>query len=74
MDDSQHCNNFPPLTSEQIRELATAVRDDFGPRLSKAIFIDHLLMLLEDVPGFEAGSITTSLIESVWVGYAGLSD
>ncbi|MFD1555411.1 hypothetical protein ACFSHT_07170 [Paraburkholderia silviterrae] len=74
MDDSQHRNIFPPLTSEQIRELATAVRDDFGPSLSRAIFIDHLLMLLEDVPGFEAGGITTSLIESAWVGYAGLTD
>lgn len=74
MDDTQHHDDSPTLTTDQIRELVTAVRDDFGPRLSRAIFIDHLLMLLEDVPGFEAGGITASLIKSAWVAYTGLTD
>ncbi|MCV9916847.1 MULTISPECIES: hypothetical protein [Burkholderia] len=54
MDDIRHHKDSLPLTTEQIRDLAEAVREDFGPGLSRAGFTDNLLFLLEDVPGFEA--------------------
>jgi hypothetical protein len=38
MDDTQHPANFPPLTIEQICELAAAIRDVFGGNLSRESF------------------------------------
>ncbi|KVO44222.1 hypothetical protein [Burkholderia ubonensis] len=57
MDDIQHPNDFPPLTINQIRDLAAAFREEFGDNLSRADFPERLPMLLEDVPGFEAGEV-----------------
>lgn len=73
MDETQHPNNFPTLTNEQIRELSTVVRDDFGGDLSRAAFTEKLLLLFEDVPGFEAGQVDARLIESAWAIYSGRS-
>ncbi|KVT36546.1 hypothetical protein [Burkholderia ubonensis] len=70
MDESQYPNNFPTLTNEQICELATAVCDDFGGKLSRADFTESLLMLLEDVPAFEVGNVDAGLIESAWATYS----
>ncbi|VBI17623.1 Uncharacterised protein [Burkholderia pseudomallei] len=70
MDETQHPNNFPTLTNEQICELATAVRDDFGSGLSREAFTEKLLLLLEDVPGFEAGDVDARFIESAWATYS----
>jgi|GEM_PF-2112588 len=69
MDDTQHPNNFPPLTVEQIRELAAALRDVFGGNLSRTQFADKLLMFLEDMPGYESSDASSSLIESAWATY-----
>lgn len=55
-----------------MRDLAAAIREDFGPGLSRADFTERLLMLLEDVPGFEVGEVGTRLIESAWAIYVGL--
>ncbi|KVN86150.1 hypothetical protein WL30_21630 [Burkholderia ubonensis] len=71
MDDIKHPNDFPPLTIEQMRDLAVAVREEFGSGLSRPAFIERLLALLEDVPGFEAREAPTSLIESAWDEYFG---
>ncbi|MBU9583033.1 hypothetical protein C6Q21_07405 [Burkholderia multivorans] len=71
MDETQHPNNSPTLTNEQICELATAVRDDFGGDLSREAFTEKLLLFLEDVPGFEAGDVDARLIESTWATYSG---
>ncbi|AVR11550.1 hypothetical protein [Burkholderia thailandensis] len=71
MDDTKHPNDFPPLTIEQICELAAAVCDDFGGDLPRAAFTERLLLLLEDVPGFEAGDVDARLIESTWAIYSG---
>ncbi|AOJ67964.1 MULTISPECIES: hypothetical protein [Burkholderia] len=71
MNDIQHPNDFPPLTIDQMRDLAVAVREDFGGNLSQSEFADRLLMLLEDVPGYEMGELPTSLIESAWAEYVG---
>lgn len=69
MDDIRQPNDFPPLTIDQIRDLAVAVREEFGSGLSRADFIESLLMLLEDVPGSEASEFPASLIESAWAEY-----
>ncbi|RQZ14155.1 hypothetical protein DIE15_19875 [Burkholderia sp. Bp9031] len=71
MDDTQHHDDFPPLTIDQIRDLPTAVHKDFGGKLSRADFTEKLLMLLEDIPGFRMGGVLASLIESAWATYSG---
>ncbi|MDI9700132.1 hypothetical protein QM312_29760 [Burkholderia cenocepacia] len=69
MNTIRHSDEFPPLTIEQIHELSTAVRETFDGKLSRAAFTASLLLLLEDVPGFEVGEISTSLIDEAWVVY-----
>ncbi|WP_407971241.1 hypothetical protein ACJ51O_04550 [Burkholderia pyrrocinia] len=70
MNDIQHLNDFPPLAIDQIRDLAEAVREDFGDNRSRADFTESLLMLLEDVPGFEAGKVDERFIELAWTTYS----
>ncbi|AXK64741.1 hypothetical protein [Burkholderia sp. IDO3] len=69
MNDTQQQNDFPPLTIDQIRDLAAAIREDFGGSLSRAGFTDSLLMLLENVPEVKAGEVSTSLIDPAWDEY-----
>ncbi|WP_342303223.1 hypothetical protein AAFM49_11675 [Burkholderia pseudomallei] len=69
MNDTKQTDDLSSLNADQIHELVEAVREDFGLDLSRADFIDSLLMLLEDVPGFESGDIPMSLLESVWTAY-----
>ncbi|MFM0437576.1 hypothetical protein PQQ84_13990 [Paraburkholderia strydomiana] len=71
MNDIQSHSDFPPLTSDQIRDLAAALRDVFGSHLSREQFNDKLLMFLEDVPGYESGGASSSLLASAWVEYHG---
>ncbi|WP_175809020.1 hypothetical protein [Burkholderia cenocepacia] len=71
MDDIKRNNDSPPLTIDQIRDLATAVREDCSGKLSRADFTESLLMLLEDVPGFEAGKVDERFIELAWMTYSG---
>ncbi|MBU9389949.1 hypothetical protein KTE71_20800 [Burkholderia multivorans] len=51
MDDTQHPNDFPPLTPEQIQGLAESesIRASFGGNFTRAAFVNHLLALLEDL-------------------------
>jgi hypothetical protein len=55
MNNTQSYGDLPPLSIDQIRDLAAALRDVFGSNLSRAQFTDRLLMFLEDVPGHESG-------------------
>ncbi|MDN7644689.1 hypothetical protein [Burkholderia cenocepacia] len=71
MNDTQRPNDFPPLTNEQICELAAAVCDDFGGDLARAAFTEKLLLLLEDVPGFEVGKVDARFIKLAWAAYSG---
>ncbi|MEK2600907.1 hypothetical protein [Burkholderia arboris] len=71
MNDTQRLNNFPPLTNEQICDLATAVRGDFGGDLSREDFTEKLLLLLEDIPGFEVVDVDARFIESARTTYNG---
>ncbi|HDR9878400.1 TPA: hypothetical protein QDE50_15265 [Burkholderia cenocepacia] len=70
MNNIQRPNDFSPLTIDQIRDLAIAIREDFGGDLSRADFTESLLMLLEDVPGFEVDNVDARLIESAWATYS----
>ncbi|HGL5076063.1 hypothetical protein [Burkholderia multivorans] len=70
MNDTKHPNDFPPLTIEQIQGLAESIQDAFGNDFSRAEFTNHLLALLEDVPGFETGDVPAALIESAWAEYS----
>jgi len=70
MDDTEHPDTFPPLTIEQIRELAAAIGEIFGSNLPRMDFTDKLLLFLEDVPGYETDAADTSLIDSAWAEYA----
>ncbi|MBU9148121.1 hypothetical protein KTD07_02715 [Burkholderia multivorans] len=70
MDDINHPNDFPPLTVEQIQGLAESIHDAFGNDFSRAEFTNHLLALLEDVPGYETGDVPAALIESAWAEYS----
>lgn len=71
MDDTQYHNDFPPLTIDQIRGLVESIQEAFGNDFSRAEFTNHLLALLEDVPGFETGDVPATLIESAWGTYSG---
>ncbi|WP_257139777.1 hypothetical protein [Burkholderia sp. MSMB1826] len=57
MDDIKHHDDFPPLTADQIRDLVESIQDAFGNDFSRAVFANHLLALLEDVPGYETGDV-----------------
>lgn len=70
MDDTEHSDNFPPLTIEQIRELVESIQDAFGNDFSRAVFTNHLLVLFEDVPGYETGDVSEALIELAWALYS----
>ncbi|AIS95519.1 hypothetical protein BTHA_1282 [Burkholderia thailandensis MSMB59] len=70
MNDTQLHKDCPSLTIAQIRDLVAFVRDSFEVNLSRTRFIDRLLMLLEDVPGYETDDVPATLIESVWVMYS----
>ncbi len=74
MNDTRYQGDLPPLTADQIRDLAIAARDVFGSNLSRAQFADRLLMFLEDVPGYESGGAPLSLIESAWAAYGGAGE
>ncbi|AOJ37227.1 hypothetical protein WJ23_04605 [Burkholderia lata] len=63
---------FCSCTIEQIRDLAMAVREGFGPGFSRAALIDCILLLLEDIPGVKAGNVEERLIELAWAIYIGL--
>ncbi|NRO98177.1 hypothetical protein GWC77_19815 [Paraburkholderia sp. NMBU_R16] len=69
MDDTQYPASFSPLTIEQTRELAAAIREVFGGNLSRESFADKLLMFLEDVPGYEFCENAVALTTSAWAEY-----
>lgn len=57
MDDTKHYSDLPPLTIDQVRELAATIREIFGGNVPRTGFADRLLMFLEDVPGYESAKL-----------------
>jgi hypothetical protein len=60
MNDIQSHRYFSPLNAGQIRDLAAALRDVFGSNIPREQFNDKRLMILEDVPGYESGGVSSA--------------
>ncbi|WP_296650456.1 hypothetical protein [Paraburkholderia sp.] len=69
MDNINSNNDFSLLTADQIQGLVESIQDAFGGDFSRPVFSNHLLALLEDIPGFETGDAPASLIEAAWALY-----
>ena len=63
----------PELSIDQQETLVEIISDQFGPRLSFDEFTDQMLLLFEDIPGFEVISDSDSppLIHQLWSHYHG---
>ena len=61
------------LSIEQQKTLIEIISDQFGPHLSLDDFTDQVLMLFEDISGFEVISDSESqiLINQLWSKYHG---
>lgn len=57
------------LTSEQKCSLAELVAEHAGTRCSFSSFSDYLLLLLEDIPGFETATPGRALLREIWELY-----
>ena len=69
--DSTDNDSLRALTDEQIECLAAVVVEDFGPDLSRTQFNDVVLLLFEDVAGFEAvpQKRLAEHLRSLWIVY-----
>ena len=48
--------NESPLTQEQIRSLSEYIVDVYGTRLPEEELVESILVVMEDIPGFELAS------------------
>ncbi|MDB4409586.1 hypothetical protein N9235_02085 [Gammaproteobacteria bacterium] len=65
--------NKTELSIAQQKTLVEIISDQFGPRLSFDDFADQMLLLFEDISGFEVISDSESqiLINQLWSYYHG---
>ena len=65
--------NKTDLSIDQQKTLVEVISDQFGPDLSFDEFTDQVLMLFEDISGFEVISDSESqiLINQLWSYYHG---
>ena len=65
--------NTTELSIDQQKTLVEIISDQFGPDLSFNKFTDQVLMLLEDISGFEVITDSESqiLINQLWSYYHG---
>ena len=65
--------NTTELSIDQQKSLVEIISDQFGPHLKFDEFTDQVLMLFEDISGFEAISDSESkyLINQLWSNYHG---
>ena len=61
------------LSTDQQKTLVRIISDQFGPSLSFEEFTDQVLLLFEDIPGFEMinDSESQTLINQLWSYYHG---
>ena len=61
------------LSTDQVKTLVEIISDQFGPSLSFEEFTDQVLLLFEDISGFEAISDSEShtIINQLWSYYHG---
>jgi hypothetical protein len=65
--------NTTELTIDQLKTLVEIISDQFGPHLTFDDFTDQVLMLFEDIAGFEVISDSNSqiIINQLWSYYHG---
>ena len=65
--------NRTALSTDQQKTLVGIIGDQFGPSLSFDDFTDQLLLLLEDISGFEtiSDSESQTIINQLWSYYHG---
>ena len=65
--------NKTELSIDQQETLVEIISDQFGPCLSFDEFTDQMLLLFEDIPGFEVISDSDShpIINQLWSHYHG---
>ena len=65
--------NTTELSIDQQKTLVEIISDQFGPHLSFDDFADQLLLLFEDISGFEVitDSELQALINQLWSYYHG---
>ena len=65
--------NQTELSVDQVKTLVDIIIDQFGPCLSFDEFTDQVLMLFEDISGFEAITVSdsTPLVNQLWSYYHG---
>jgi len=61
------------LSTDQQKRLVVIINDQFGPCLSFEVFTDQVLLLFEDISGFEMISDSDSqiTINQLWSYYHG---
>ena len=67
--------NRTELSTDQQQTLVNIISDQFGPSLSFEQFTDQVLLLLEDISGFEmiSDSDSQTIINQLWSYYHGHS-
>lgn len=70
---NQETTDKTELSIDQQETLVEIISDQFGPCLSFDEFIGQMLLLFEDIPGFEAISDSDShpIINQLWSTYHG---
>ena len=70
---SHEVTNNTELSTDQVNNLVEIISDQFGPCLSFDEFTDQMLLLFEDISGFEMinDSESQSIINQLWSYYHG---
>ena len=65
--------NQTELSTDQQKTLVEIISDQFGPHLSFDEFTDQVLLLFEDISGFEmiSDSESQTIINQLWSYYHG---
>jgi hypothetical protein len=70
---SYEITNKTRLSTDQQQSLINIISDQFGPYLSFETFTDQVLLLFEDISGFErmSDSESQTIINQLWSYYHG---
>ena len=70
---NREITNRSGLSTDQQQTLVEIVTDQFGPSLSFEAFTDQVLLLFEDISGFEmiSDSESQTIINQLWGHYHG---
>jgi hypothetical protein len=70
---SHEVTNNTELSTDQVNNLVEIISDQFGHTLTREHFADQVLLLFEDISGFEviADSVSQTIINQLWSYYHG---